>query len=67
MRNLSGALLALCLVGCDGPGLSQRQREQSEEIAIKYTTPDREQINDLESRLADAESRVEDLEMKLGM
>lgn len=64
----------LGLVGCSGPGLSDKQRMESEKIASKYTTPDRREIKDLQDRLDeaegradDAESRLDDIETRLGM
>jgi hypothetical protein len=48
---------ALLLGSCDGPGLSDKQRDEVEDIA-DAVAGDNDKINELESRISEVESRL---------
>ncbi len=56
----SGIVLLLLLSGCDGPSLTDKQRDEVEAIASDTAI---DQIDD-SSRVSDLEARIEDLEAK---
>lgn len=55
---LFGAAIAtLALAGCDGPSLSQNQRDEVQDIADDATEDNSARLDELESRVSELESR----------